>query len=150
MKKRYLLSLLFILALSDIALINTSLFVGFHITNRCLVDTNYSIYTNNIEACIILWLVSAAIFSLYTYKSIRSFDSLYKSTIFSLVSYGILFSGYLYYTNGFKFPVEFMAVLLPLVGMSFVLSRFTATAISELAFSNVKSSNQERITTAQS
>ena len=150
MKKRYLLSLLFILALSDIALVNTSLFVGFHITNRCLVDIDYSIYTGNIEACIILWLVCAGIFSLYTFKSIQSFNTLYKRTVFSLLSYGLLFSGYLFYSNGNKFPVEFIAVLLPLVGMSFVLSRFTATAVSELVFNNMKSSNQEEVRTAHS
>ncbi|HEY0054476.1 MAG TPA: hypothetical protein VGB63_03890 [Pedobacter sp.] len=150
MKKRYLLSLLFILALSDIALVNTSLFVGFHITNRCLVDVDYSIYTGNIEACIFLWLVSAGIFSLYTYKSIQNFDTLYKRTIFSLVSYGLLFSGYLYYSSGNKFPIEFIAVLLPLIGMAFVLSRFTATAVSELVFNNVKSAKQEKVSTVQS
>ncbi|MBC7916068.1 MAG: hypothetical protein H7Y07_18340 [Pyrinomonadaceae bacterium] len=133
MKKHYLLFiLLFTLAISDIFLLNISLFLGYYLTNKYLVDVNHLIYVNNIWSCTIIWLLCTGIVRLYRYTTMQNLHKIYKLTLRSLALYGVSFSGYVLYTNESTFPIEFLASLLPIVGMLFVLSRFTAKALREL------------------
>lgn len=131
MKKRYLVFLLSILVLSDLALINASFYLGLHITNKMLVTIDPSIYFQNIWSCSIIWIISSAIFRLYTYNIIQNLKSFFIATAGSVIVFGGLFIGYLMYTHQTNFPVEIFASLFPLIGMSFILSRMTATAIIE-------------------
>lgn len=131
MKKRYLLFSLFILAISDIVLINISLFLGIHLTYKFLADVDPKLYHHNIWSGTIIWLLSTGIFKLYSYKTIQDLKKVYKSTIYSIALFGVLFIGYIFYTKQTMFPTEVFAALFPLLAMSFITSRMTATAIAE-------------------
>ncbi|MEJ6980520.1 hypothetical protein WG906_08675 [Pedobacter sp. P351] len=130
MKKPLLFTLLFILALSDILLLNMSHFFGYLLTNKFLVDVDQTVYFGNIWGSNILWLICSAIFGMYTLQSFRQPGKIYRSTLRTICLYVGLFSAYLL-LNPSSFPIEFLASLVPLIGMSFISSRVTARALRQ-------------------
>jgi hypothetical protein len=132
MKKIYLFILIVILAISDIVLINSSLFLGFFVTNKYLVDVDQEVYQQNIWSGIIIWLISSAIFRLYTLRTIKSFSNIYKASIQSIALFSVLFSSYLSVLSAGSFPGIFLATLFTILALSFVLSRFTSKMLEEL------------------
>lgn len=151
MNRLYSTFLLFTLVLSDIVLINISLFLGYHVANKYMVDVDHSLYTQSIVSCTIIWLLSSAVSRLYTFETIQNVKNMYKSTLISMALLGLTFSGYVLYTNQATFPVEFLATFFPLVLMSFVLSRLTATAIEEqlAKYINNTSENEDRVSVSR-
>lgn len=133
MKNRYLFLLKFILVASDIALINIAFFLSFHLTNKYLVDIHPAVYQENVWAGTVIWLLSTFVFKLYTNQTLRNIASLHKATLCSLALYAVALIPVMIDNNPVKaFPLEFFAMLLPILGMGFVTSRFTAVAIEEL------------------
>lgn len=145
MKNRYLFLLKFILVASDIALINIAFFLSYHLTNKYLIDIHPAIYQENVWGCTVIWLISTFVFKLYTNGTLRDFPTLHKATLASLALYAVALIPFAIYNNPLKtFPVEFFAMLLPILGMAFVMSRFTAVAIEELVPQQDESVGEEK------
>lgn len=129
---RYLYLLRFILALSDIILINLSFLVGFYLSDKYGGSIlNAEIYTTNVLACNMIWISCSAIFRLYTDDTIRKLEHIYSSTWRSVALHAIFFLFYIFFSNK-EFSRDLMFSFYTLMVISFLLSRFTGTALEAI------------------
>ena len=128
MQTRYLYVLRFILALSDLALINVCLFLGFYLSNKYFGAIDISIYRNNIFTSSIIWLLTTSIFRLYSEDTIHKLEHIYRATWKSLALHCFFFLSYLLSTDHTDYLRYFVLVFYSLLITGFLLSRFTGTA----------------------
>ncbi|MDB4901021.1 MAG: hypothetical protein JWQ63_302 [Mucilaginibacter sp.] len=132
MQTPYFYILRFILAVSDLILINICLYLGFYLSNKYFGITDLAIYRNNIFTASIIWLLSTSIFRLYSEDTIYKIESIYRATWKSLVLHSFFFMSYLLSTDHADFPKNFLILFYALVVIGFLLSRFTGTALEGL------------------
>ncbi len=132
MVTRYLYLLRFILAISDLILLNICLFVGFHLANRYGVNVDLSVYQQNLVTCNLIWLLATSFYRLYSESTIFKIELIYRATWRSVTLHAFVFLVYLFFTNRTDFPREFLIAFYGLVTLGFTLSRFTGTAFQDL------------------
>lgn len=130
MGTRYLYLLRFILAFSDLILVNLCLFVSFQITTK-ITGADEDVYRQNIIICNLIWMLSTGIFRLYSKDTIHSLLPIYRATWRSVALHAFLFLVYLFFSQNTSFPREFLAAFYTMLVLGFMLSRFTGTAIQD-------------------
>ncbi|HEY4327712.1 MAG TPA: undecaprenyl-phosphate glucose phosphotransferase [Mucilaginibacter sp.] len=132
MQTPYLYALRFILAVSDLILINICLFLGFYLANKYYVAIDMSVYRSNVFTSSIIWLLSTGIFRLYSEDTIHKLEYIYRSTWKSIALHGFFFLSYLLSTDHADSLRYFIFIFYTMMVIGFLLSRFTGTAFEGL------------------
>lgn len=128
---RYLYLLRFILAFSDVVLINICFFIGFYLSDKYGSHIPENVYKNNILICNMIWLSCAAMLRLYSEDTIRKLEFIYRRTWRSVALHAVIFIFYLFFTNT-DVSRNFMVSFYCLMVSGFLVSRFTGTAIETI------------------
>jgi hypothetical protein len=129
MKSRQLLLLRICLALSDLILLNTCLFVGFQLSNKYGVQLHRTIYQDSVLAVNIIWFLAGFLFRLYDEYTVYILKDIYRAKWRSIVLHSVFFSFFLLLTVPSRFPLYFMLTFYGLVIVAFILSRFAAITL---------------------
>jgi len=129
METRYFYLLRFTLALTDLIIVNLCFYLGFYLSNKYFVPLDKSMYTNNVILCNLLWVIITGIFKLYSKTTIHVLEYIYKATWKSYVLHLILLSAYFYFSSSLNMPKHFFLIFYGLLFLSFLMSRFTGTAL---------------------
>ncbi len=127
MKTRYLYLLRFVLAISDLLIVNLTFFSAFYFVQPEVIDTNP--YQQYLLISNLLWLFSSGFNHLYHEQTIRNVEAIYRSTIRSYITHGVLFIFYLAFTKDHSFSRQFIVVLYIEMGLAFSASRFMGTGL---------------------
>lgn len=134
MQTRYLYLLRFILAITDIILINASFWVSFYFTNETYVNH----FQHYVIICNIIWLLSATVFGMYVEETIQRSDFIYRATWKSLILYDLLLVFYINFSKDIDFSEKLLIVYFVLLGVLFVVSRFIGTGLEVILKRNFR------------
>lgn len=138
MQTRYFYLLRFTLALSDVFLVNICFFLAYYLSNKYGVAIDQSVYYENIVTCTIIWLLASSFFRLYAEPTVYKVESIYRATWKSVALHSLLFLSFIFLSTKADFPQHLVATFYLLVILSFLLSRFTGTALEDYLTSNFK------------
>lgn len=134
MKTRYLFLIYFVMAATDLAVINLSFLLVVDLLgyDKTGVDIGSMMSANY------LWLLAALLSGLYTSKSIHRLDNIYRLTVKSFIVFSVLFSSFIVLSKAhqFSFTLIFLFYLLVLVGLA--LSRVLGAAFERTLKKNFK------------
>lgn len=125
MQTRYLYILRFILAVTDIILINASYWISYYLVK----ETSFKHFQNHTIICNIIWLLCATIFRMYAEDTIQRSDFIYRATWKSLLLYNLLFIFYISFSADIDFSKKLLIVYFVLTWGMFVISRFIGTGL---------------------
>ncbi|MGI4021461.1 MAG: exopolysaccharide biosynthesis polyprenyl glycosylphosphotransferase [Janthinobacterium lividum] len=125
MQTRYLYFLRFILAITDIILINACFWASFYLAE----ETYISHFQHYIVICNIIWLLCTTVFGMYAEETIQRSDFIYRATWKSLVLYNLLFVFYISFSNDTDFSKKLLLVYFALLWIIFIISRFLGTGV---------------------
>lgn len=126
MKTRYLYLLIFILAVSDLLIINLVYLSTFNF----LVDQDVQfrgIYQDGLLVSNLIWLVSSFVCKLYTEKTVRRIDFIYSKTLKSFLLHFAFFACYSAFFKEKAISREFLVVMYIGLSMCLFISRFLGT-----------------------
>jgi len=129
MQTRYLYLLRFILAISDLFLINVCLFGAYHLANEHSNPIDFHLYRHYIIVSALIWFLSTGVFRLYGESVVFKLVTIYRATYKSVILHFFIFLLYNFVTNPSDFNRYFFIAFYGLVTMSFLLSRFVGTAL---------------------
>ena len=132
MQTRYFYLLRFILALSDLVLINICFLLAFYLSNKYGSTIDPNTYREHIFSSSIIWLLTTSIFGMYGKVTILKLENIYRATWKSIALHGCLFLFYLLLVDRVDFPKQFTFLFYALAVGGFILSRFTGTAIEDM------------------
>ncbi len=136
METRYFYLLRLILAWTDLALVNVCLFLAYHLSNKNGVSVDVHSYRHTAIICNLIWIICTGIFKLYNEDTIHKQESIYRGTWKSLALHIALFIAYLFFSNSIDFPKSYFISFYSFLILSFLLSRFTGTAMQALLNKN--------------
>jgi len=136
METRYFYLLRFTLAWTDLALVNVCFFLAYYLSNKYAVAIDKNIYLHSVIICNLIWIICTGVSKLYTDQTIHKPESIYRATWKSLALHMALFVAYLFFSNSIYFSKYFFISFYALLLMSFLLSRFTGTALQALLNKN--------------
>src|SRR5260221_2147874 len=136
METRYFYLLRFTLAWTDLALVNTCFFLAYYLSNKYGVHISKDVYLHSVVICNLIWIICTGIFKLYTQHTIHNPESIYRATWKSLALQLTVFNGYLFLSNAIDFSKPFFISFYALLVVSFLLSRFTGTALQAILNKN--------------
>ncbi|WP_432327790.1 hypothetical protein ACRQ5D_31875 [Mucilaginibacter sp. P25] len=124
MKTRYLFLIYFVMAVTDLAVINLS----FLLVVDLLGYDKTGVDMGSVMSANYLWLLAALLSGLYTSKSIHRLDNIYRLTVKSFIVFSVLFLSFVVLAKAhqFSFTLIFLFYLLVLVGLA--LSRVLGAA----------------------
>ena len=140
METRYLYLLRFTLALTDLVLVNACFFLAYYLADKYAVPMNENTYLHSVIVCNLIWIICTRIFRLYTGLTVHKSKSIYRATSKSLALHIALFITYLFFSNSIDFSKYFFVSFYELLIGSFMLSRFTGTALQTLLHKNFDAS----------
>ncbi|WP_285009739.1 undecaprenyl-phosphate glucose phosphotransferase [Pedobacter faecalis] len=138
MQTRYLYLLRYILAVTDLLMLNLVYFVAYYVTNLLGKDVWIELLKHYVVVCNLIWLFNATLFGLYTEYGARKLERIYRGTWRSVLMHFILFSLYLMFQKDAEFSRTFIVVFYILLGLSFILNRFIGTALQFLLINKYK------------
>ncbi len=136
MQTRYYYLLRFTLAWTDLAIINSCFFIGFYLSNKYGLHMEQHLFQHYVIICNLIWIICTGIFKLYNEITIHVVEFIYRATWKSLALHVSLFLAYLFLTNSTDFSKTFFICFYSLLTFSFLLSRFTGTALQALLNKN--------------
>lgn len=136
METRYFYLLRFILAWTDLLLVNFCFFLGFYFSSKYYGHIDPDFFKENVVTCNLLWLVCTGIFGLYSECTIHKLELVYKATWRSAALHTFVFLAYLFFTSNTDFPKSFFIIFYSLIAFSFIMSRFTGTALQSILNKN--------------
>jgi len=132
MQTRLSYMLRFFLASTDLVILNLCYYLAFYITIKYGQSVDREFYRNNVTVCNLIWIISTGIFSLYGEKTILKIKFVFRATWKSVGIQGLIFPAFLFLSHQAGFPKEFLIAFYVLLIFSFLLSRFTGTAVQTL------------------
>ncbi len=132
MQTRYLYLLRYILAVTDLLMLNLVYFVAYYVTNLLGKDVWIELLKHYVVVCNLIWLFNAMLFGLYTEYGARKLERIYRGTSRSVLMHFILFSLYLMFQKDTDFSRTFIVIFYVLLGLAFILNRFVGTALQFL------------------
>lgn len=136
METRYFYLLRFILAWTDLLLINFCFFLGFYFSSKYWGNIDPDFFRENVFTCNLLWLVCTGVFGLYSECTIHKLELVYKATWRSVALHTFVFLTYLFFASDTSFPRSFFIIFYSLSAFSFLVSRFTGTALQSMLNKN--------------
>jgi Undecaprenyl-phosphate glucose phosphotransferase len=132
METRYFYLLRLILAWTDLALVNLCLFLAYQLSNKNGISVDKHTYQHTAIICNLIWIVCTGVFKLYSENTIHKQEAIYRATWKSLALHMALFIAYLFFSNSIDFPKSYFISFYSFLILSFLLSRFTGTALQAL------------------
>lgn len=129
METRYFYLLRFTLALTDLIIVNLCFYLGAYLSNKYFEPFDKSLFSNNVILCNLLWLIITRIFKLYSKTTIHILEYIYKATWRSYALHLTLLSAYFFFSSSLNMPKHFFVIFYGLLFISFLISRFTGTAL---------------------
>ncbi|MBB2145892.1 undecaprenyl-phosphate glucose phosphotransferase [Pedobacter sp. LMG 31464] len=129
MKTRYFFLLSYILPIIDLFILNAAYYGAYFVTGEMGKILTEEIHKDYVVVCNLIWLVSTAIFSLYTIQGEKKLERIYRSTWRSIVLHFIMFSIYLIFLKGVDFSRTFLIVFYGWLSLGFILNRFICTSL---------------------
>lgn len=126
MKTRYLYLLIFILAVSDLLIINMVYLITFAYLVKDATSFN-GIYQDGLIVSNLVWLVSSFLCKLYTEKTVRRIDYIYSATFRSFMLHFALFACYTAFFKEKAISREFLLIMYLGMSLSLFVSRFVGT-----------------------
>ncbi|MFC6099786.1 undecaprenyl-phosphate glucose phosphotransferase [Olivibacter domesticus] len=126
MKTRYLYLLIFILAVSDLFIVN----LVYLLTFNFLADGRAQlkgIYMDGLVVSNLVWLVSSFLCKLYTEKTVRRIDYIYSTTLRSFLLHFACFACYIAFFKERAISREFLLIMYGGILLSLFVSRFVGT-----------------------
>ncbi|HEY4326473.1 MAG TPA: undecaprenyl-phosphate glucose phosphotransferase, partial [Mucilaginibacter sp.] len=136
METRYFYLLRFTLAWTDLALVNACFFLAYYLSNKYGTPVDKGIYLHSVIICNLIWIICTGVCKLYTDQTIHKPEYIYRSTWKSLALHLVSFNAYLFFSNSVDFSRPFFISFYALLIVSFLLSRFTGTALQALLNKN--------------
>src|SRR5690606_20524268 len=133
MQTRYNFLLRFVLAISDLLILNV-VFVATSVAAKYFyfLDTR-PILQYYLPVVNLLWLLSAGLFRLYTQATINELERIYRATWRTALLHAVLFSAYLYLADrGDTHTLFFLTTLYASLAVLLALSRLIGTYIQGL------------------
>ncbi len=132
MQTRYLYLLRFVLAMSDLLIVNICFIISLYLANRHSGHiSTLNIHLNILLTSNFIWLLASSMSRLYSKSTILKLESIYKGTWKSVVFYESMFLGYVFFIDQTIFSRYFILSLFVLVAFAFLVSRFIGTALEE-------------------
>jgi hypothetical protein len=131
MKKKQLILLRFILAASDLLLLNMCLFVGCYLANKYGSHPNPQFYITNVLPANALWIITTSIFRLYGEYIVHKVADINKVTWRSIIAYLIIFQLYIQLTSQ-GYPVQLSLVYFGLIVVFFLISRYSLSLFEHI------------------
>lgn len=127
MKKKELGILRFLLAFSDVALLNMCLFVGDYLSSKYgSQDHKISLYIHNVIPVNAIWFLCANFFRLYSEYTVYKLKDIYKATWRSIFLFAVIFQIYTLLTVQSIFPRDFIFSFYALIIIIFTISRISS------------------------
>jgi len=136
MKLKQLAMLRSMLSLSDMLILNMCLFVGNYLANKYGSQYNSNFYIENLLPVNALWVLTTSIFRVYGEYTVYKLSDINKATWRSMLLFSILVSWYIKITTPYAFPGNSIFTFLGLLSISFIISRFSFTAIEKVTTLN--------------
>jgi putative colanic acid biosynthesis UDP-glucose lipid carrier transferase len=132
MQTRYLYLLKYILAITDVIMLNLVYYLAYFFTNYLGKDVSFELLQHQIIICNLIWLFTASIFGLYTEYTSRRIERIYRATWKCTLSHFLLFSLFLLFENDQDFSRTLIFSFYMLLGLFFAFNRFIGTGIQFL------------------
>jgi putative colanic acid biosysnthesis UDP-glucose lipid carrier transferase len=136
METRYFYLLRFTLAWTDLVLVNMCFFLSYYLSNKYGIAIEKHIYQHAAIICNLIWIICTGIFKLYTEHTVHKQEFIYRATWKCIALHLALFIAYLFFSNSVDFSKHFFISFYALLIVSFLLSRFTGTALQALLNKN--------------
>ncbi len=136
METRYYYLLRFTLAWTDLVVVNACFFLAYYLSDKYVVSMDKNIYLHSVVICNLIWIICTGVFKLYAEPTIHKPESLYRATWKSIALHMALFIAYLFFSNSIYFSKYIFLSFYVLLVVSFLLSRFTGTALQALVNKN--------------
>ncbi|MFC3198980.1 undecaprenyl-phosphate glucose phosphotransferase [Parapedobacter deserti] len=139
MQTRYSYLLKFVLAFSDLLILNGVFVVASVTTDYFEFLDERLIYRYYLPIANLMWLLSAGVFRLYAQASVSDLDGIYRATYRTATLHAVLFSLYVYLADvGATHTVLFLTVFHFALAAMLVLSRFLGTYFQRVLIRNFK------------
>ncbi|RDC54277.1 undecaprenyl-phosphate glucose phosphotransferase [Pedobacter chinensis] len=139
---RYLYLLRYILPVTDVIMLNLVYFLAYYLTPLLGKEVHGEIDRHHVVVYNLIWLFSTAIFGLYTSYGSRKLERIYRGTYRSLVMHFVLYISYLLFSAEDDFSRTFLIVFYLLLGIAFILNRFTGTYIQYVILNKFKAAKK--------
>jgi len=130
---RFIYLLRYILPVTDVIMLNMVYFASYQIALAMGKSISVEVNRHHLVVFNLAWLLSAAVFGLYTTYSTRKLERIYRGTWKSMVFHFVLFSAYLLFSKE-GFSRTFVVLFYALATAAFVLNRFIGTAVQYVLF----------------
>lgn len=124
---RYEYLLKFILAFTDIILVNIAFLGAFFHINGTLAHLRGDRYWDYFIICNLIWLFCVTVVGSYRQKNLLNLEQIYRTTYKSVLIHAVFFILYLTLTKDVRFSREFMLVFYCTMVAGFIFSRFLGT-----------------------
>jgi hypothetical protein len=121
----------FILAASDLLLLNMCLFVGSYLYNKYGSKHDDLFYLTNVLPANALWIITTSVFRLYGEYTVHKVTDINKATWRSIITYLVIFQIYIKLTAQ-GHPVQFIFTYLGLLVLFFMISRFSLSLLEQI------------------
>ena len=130
---RFIYLLRYILPITDVIMLNIVYFASYQIALAMGKSISVEVNRHHLVVFNLAWLLSAAVFGLYTTYSTRKLERIYRGTWKSIVLHFVLFAAYLLFSKE-GFSRTFVVLFYSLATLAFVLNRFIGTAVQYVLF----------------
>lgn len=120
------------LAISDLALLNLSFFVSFHLASKFGPSLNINLFYDNLLACNLIWLGLTFFFRLYSTSKTSTLESIYRGTWRSICLHALILISYVLVNGDLNVVASWLIAFYAMTISGFILSRFTATALEQV------------------
>lgn len=139
---RYIYLLRYILPITDVLMLNLIYFAGSYVVIALGRSLSNELSSHHIVICNLIWMISTAVFGLYTTYGSRKIERIYRGTWRSVALHFVLFATYLIFFNQDAFSRTFLVVFYFLLACAFILNRFIGTSIQYIVLNKFKAAKK--------
>lgn len=132
---RYMYLLRYILPVTDVIMLNIVYLLAFHLTDDFANAVSNEINKNYVIVCNLMWLLSTAMFRLYTAYGARRMERIYRGTWRSVALHFVFFAIFLMFSKDSHFSRTFLVVFYMLLAAAFIVNRFLGTSAQYILIS---------------
>jgi len=139
---RYIYILRYILPITDVLMLNVVYFASYYVARALGTILTNELGRHHVVICNLVWMVSTAVFGLYSTYGSRKIERIYRGTWRSVALHFVIFTAYLLFFNQDSFSRGFLLVFYFLLSFAFVLNRFVGTSIQYVVLNKFKAAKK--------